>query len=81
MPRFSPEMKFACLTRTHFTHACKLNSDGARKLYNEEAGALIDFNDNQEIRKIMEEGVKVTIYKEEMWDDMEAIYALMSPRL
>ena len=78
MPRFSPEMKFACLTRTHFTHACKLNSDGARKLYNEEAGALIDFNDNQEIRKIMEEGVKVTIYKEEMWDDMEAIYALMS---
>ena len=41
MPKFSPEMKFACLSRTHFTHALKLNSDGARTLYNEEAGAVI----------------------------------------
>ena len=35
MPKFSPEIKYGCLTLTHFTHSQKLKEDGGRSLYNQ----------------------------------------------
>ena len=30
MPKYSPEMRLACITKTHFSHAVKLALDGGR---------------------------------------------------
>ena len=35
MPSFSPNMRFALLSKNHFTHANKLARDGNRSLFNE----------------------------------------------
>ena len=34
MPRFSPDIKYVCASKTHFVHAHKLAKDGLRTIYN-----------------------------------------------
>ena len=77
MPKFSPTMKYACLTKTHFTHANKLEQDGNRTLFN--AGKVpIKFKATSiESRRIKEEGLVVSTYRSELWEDRPALMALM----
>jgi hypothetical protein len=79
MPKYSDLMRFALLTKTHFTHANKLYKDGNRSVFNNgkvpivfAPGALAG-----EAGKILEEGVLCSVYREELWDDTEALDALM----
>jgi len=77
MPNFSAEMSHACLTRTHFTHAQKLNADGNRTLFNAN-DTLINFNVSlKEAKDIAEHGVLCQVYDVGLWDDWAALQALM----
>ena len=78
LPRFSPHMKFACLTKTHFTHGNKLVTDGSRTFMNDGATPLVYLEESAESKKIEEDGVQCSVYREELWDDKEALMALMN---
>jgi len=79
MPKFSPSMKLACATKTHFVHANKLRAEGGRTLMNDAKTPIISKTDEEgsEDRKILEEGVLCSIYSAKLWDDPEALEALM----
>lgn len=78
MPKYSSDMCFACLTKTHFTHGVKLSEDGNRSLFNK--GTIpIQFNPaGVEAKKIREDGLIVCVYSEELWKDKDAMIALMN---
>jgi hypothetical protein len=77
MPKFSPEMSLACITRTHFTHAQKLNADGNRTLFNGN-DTQINFDLSlKEARDIAEHGVLCQVYDVALWDDRASLQALM----
>ena len=75
MPSFQSEMEYACLTKTHFVHAVKLASDGSRTLYNLKNGPKIAFKNSEHI---LQNGLNVQIFGEELWEDTEAMLALMT---
>ena len=79
MPKYSPVMKLACATKTHFVHANKLRLDGNRTLMNDNRTPIVSKSteEGSEDRKIVEEGVLVSIYSAKLWDDLEALEALM----
>ena len=79
MPKYSPTMKLACATKTHFVHANKLRLDGGRTLMNDKKTPIVSKSteEGSEDRKIMEEGVLCSIYSAKLWDDAEALEALM----
>ena len=77
LPAFSPDMRYASVTKTHFIHACKLCSVGTHILRNEPGGALIRFpKDCSEGRNILEVGIMAVVYKAEIWKDPAAVEAL-----
>ena len=77
MPKFSAEMSYACITRTHFTHAQKLNADGNRTLFNAN-DTQINFDLSiKEAKDIAEHGVLCQVYDVALWDDRAALQALM----
>ena len=77
MPKFSAEMTHACITRTHFTHAQKLNADGNRTLFNAN-DTQINFDLKlKEAKDIAEHGVLCQVYDVALWDDRAALQALM----
>ena len=80
MPRFSPEMKYACLTKSHFCHAMKLREDGGRYLYNDGKTLICKQRDQEgsEDRLIAEQGVVAQIFKSELYNDKEAMLAIMT---
>ena len=75
MPAFSSEMDCALLTKTHFVHAIKLATEGSRTLYNLPNGPKVAFKNSQHV---LEEGVSVQLFSEELWDDPDAMLALMT---
>ena len=79
MPKYSPVMKLACATKTHFVHANKLRLEGDRTLMNDNRTPIVSKSteEGSEDRKILEEGVLVSIYAAKLWDDLEALEALM----
>ena len=77
MPNFSPDMRFAALSSTHFTHAVKLEQDGGRSLFNKGAVSIVFKKDGSEAKKIQEDGLLCCVYSEELWKDKEALRALM----
>ena len=77
MPSFSPKMRYACLTKTHFTHANKLARDGNRTIFNEGKVDIKYEEDNFEGRKILDDGVLCCVYREALLDDPEALQAIM----
>ena len=77
MPNFSAEMSHACLTRTHFTHAQKLNADGNRTLFNANDTQIIFNLSLKEAKDIAEHGVLCQVYDAALWDDRAALQALM----
>jgi len=72
LPCFSPDMKYACLTKTHFTHAIKLGLEGHRSLRNQGSFPLV-YENTQEWNEITANGPLCTIYSEGLWDDKEAL--------
>ena len=77
MPKFSPEMCLACITRTHFAHAQKLNADGNRTLFNGNETPINFDLSIKECKDIAEHGVLCQIYDVALWDDLPALLALM----
>ena len=71
-------MRFALLSKTHFTHANKLVRDGNRTVFNEGKVPLIYDENNKEGARILEDGVLCCVYREELWEDAEAMLALMN---
>ena len=78
MPQFSPCMTLAALTKTHLTHAAKLFQDGNRYLFNDNKKLLrVDPHDKEGTKIVEEEGILCCVYGEELWDDTEALHAIM----
>ena len=77
MPKFSPDMRLAVLTKTHFSHAVKLEEDGARTLFNKGQIPIKFKAAGTEAMKLHEDGVITCIYSEVLWDDRDALVALM----
>ena len=75
MPAYSPNMAYACLTHTHFTHAMKLG-EGGGTLFNDKRIPII-YKPTAEQQAISENGVLAVVYGEELWDDREALVRLM----
>ena len=78
MPQCSESMCLANLTKTHFTHGCKLVHDGARTAFNEGKVKLSFKADCVEGCKILDTGVLTCIYSDKLLLDEEALFAVMS---
>ena len=76
MPSFSPTMEYANLTKTHFTHAHKLEKQGGRTLFNE--GKVPIVYKDEESLAIGAEGPLCVVYGEELWDDKAAIDSVLA---
>ena len=79
MPRYSPKMEYVCLTKTHFTHACKLIKDGDHTLFGKPNGTPIRLaTGDSEGAEIMKHGINAVIFEKELWEDMDAVNAIAS---
>jgi hypothetical protein len=79
MPKFSKEMKFVAMSKTHFLHAHKLAQDGGRTLFNKQDGVPIVWKtDDYEGALILEHGIKCQIYDSSLLYDTDAASALAS---
>ena len=80
MPRFSPNMKYVCATKTHFTHAHKLFYDSQfvhpRILFNQGDVVIKLKDDDIEGHTISNTGVLAAIYSEGLLLDDDAMCAL-----
>ena len=66
MPRYSPKMEYVCLTKTHFTHACKLIKDGDHTLFGKPNGTPIRLaTGDSEGAEVMKHGVNAVIFEKE----------------
>lgn len=54
MPGYSPQMVYACLTKTHFLHCLTLAMEGMRALFNKGVTG-IDFADSDEWKSVRED--------------------------
>ena len=89
MPRFSPKIKYVCLTKTHFVHAHKLAKDGTahhpcllqprpkpHTLYNRGEDPIRWHDDDTEGAQIIESGPFCAMYSRRMFKDIEAADAV-----
>ena len=76
MPRYSPAMEFVPISKTHFTHACKLVNDGTHTLFDKGQKKIRWRSDDTEGLDISRNGVMAVIYDKSIWDDPEAVAAL-----
>ena len=78
LPSFSPIMEYACLGRTHFTHAQKLGKQGSRTLFNEGKVPIKWQAQDEESEAISKEGPVCVVYDDQLWGDWAAIEGLTS---
>ena len=79
LPRCYPdEIKYVCLTKTHFVHAQKLAADGGRTLYNDGKVPITWQDCDTEGQSIMEHGPMCAVYRSELFSDNDALVALAS---
>ena len=80
MPRYSPTMTKGFLAKAHFGHSLKLRSDGGRTLFNDGKTPIVIRNDKEgaEDWVIRETGILASIYSSELWEDPQAMQALMN---
>jgi hypothetical protein len=76
MPRFSSEIRYVCITKTHFVHAQKLAKDGTHTLYNRGEDPVRWHDADTEGAQIMEHGPLCAIYSKRMFKDIEAAHAV-----
>ena len=69
MPKYSPTMRFALLTKTHFCHAHKLINDGSRRQFNSGGLPAKLIDEDAEGRMIQDYGVDAIVYGPEIWSD------------
>ena len=78
MPRFSADIKYVCVTKTHFVHAQKLAKEGTHFLFNQmEAGAIRWQDTDEEGALILDKGPICAIYSSDLLNDVDALFALM----
>ena len=83
MPQITLEearkIRYVCATKTHFTQACKLLRKGNSHFHNDATqGMCILRSNDEEGQEIMKNGPICVIYKEALYDDKDAMQALMS---
>ena len=81
MPRFSSEIRYVCITKTHFVHAQKLAKDGTHTLYNRGEDPVRWHDADTEGAQIMEHGPLCAIYSKRMFKDIEAAHAVANQQL
>ncbi len=81
MPRFSLEIRYVCITKTHFVHAQKLAKDGTHTLYNRGEDPVRWHDADTEGAQIMEHGPLCAIYSKRMFKDIEAAHAVANQQL
>ena len=77
MPQCAANMVYACLTKTHFTHACKLGFEG-RTFFNEGKVKVAWRASDNEARAICDDGPLCAVYDASLMDDRAALEATMS---
>ena len=76
MPRFSAQMTYACLSKTHFVHAQKLAKEGTRSIFNK-GDVHIRWQDGDlEGAQIIEQGPLCVIHGSSLLHDSDATIAL-----
>ena len=78
MPRFSADIVYVCVSKTHFVHGQKLAKDGNRFLFNENKMAISWQDDDVEGLMILEQGPVCVIYSSTLFDDVAAMNSLAS---
>ena len=76
MPRFSPDIKYVCASKTHFVHAHKLAKDGSRTIYNKGEVPIKWQANDEEGAQILENGPLCIIFGSPLLLDVEATTAL-----
>ena len=72
MPMYSAEMWMCCITKSHFTHTCKLIQDGVGS----DGRLPANLKDGDtESQMIQEYGVEAVIYGPGLWRDVAAFQA------
>ncbi len=77
LPAFSPDMRYACLSKTHFTHANKLGKEGGRMLFNTGKVRIAWQDGDAEARTTRDEGPLCAVYGEGLFADSDAFDAIM----
>jgi len=77
LPTYAPNMQYFCLTKTHFVHACKLDVQGNRTLFNEGKVKISFSQEFEEARLIRDSGIVCAVYSEDIVKDSGALSALM----
>ena len=78
MPRFSLEIRYVCITKTHFVHAHKLAKDGTHTVYNRGEDPIRWRDADTEGAQIIEHGPLCAIYSSRLLQDIDAARALAS---
>ena len=78
MPIFSDGMCYAALTKTHFSHACKLSKEKNRSLFNEGEISVKPLENDVEWQDIVNKGPICNVYSAQLLQDHEALHALMN---
>ena len=78
LPKFSPNIKYVCGSKTHFVHAQKLARDGRHTLFNDYNTAVKWRDDDVEGHTIIAQGPVCAIYTRELFEDNAAMEALSS---
>jgi len=76
MPRFSPKMKYLCLSKTHFVHAQKLAKDGSRYILGAPNMPIRWSDGDKEGRLITTVGILCATYDSALLSDVDACSAL-----
>ena len=71
LPPYSPEMRYACLTKNHFVSAVKLFASASAMLHG--TRELIKPNPrDKQLQQHLQEGIACEVLREELWDSDEA---------
>ena len=78
LPKYSPNIKYGTLGKTHFVHAEKLFQEGGHCFYGDGGKVRIRLREGDlEGRDIMVNGPICVIYDEKLLDDYEALSSIM----
>ena len=81
LPTYSDDIEYVCATHTHFTHAHKLCQEGTRYLHNKNTDSAMKIRWKQsdsEGADILMSGPVCVIYRQELFEDADAMQALCS---
>ena len=78
MPRYSDEIEYITLSKTHFVHAHKLAQEGNRGLWNDKKVPIKWLDKDEEGLLILEQGPICQIFEEGLFEDKDALIALAS---